>query len=1466
MSDRARIDRLLLLNWRGFFFQPFELHEAVTALEGENGAGKTTVMIAAFVALLPDLQRLVFRNIGEGEGGGDGDRGIHGRLGAKGPSYTMLDLRTGDGVRVVAGVCLLRGAPPALEFKRFVVEGLPADSDLDALVLMRDGALERIPELGELRESFARAGATLRSHDTVGRYCGHLHELGILPMRMEQPQDRQRYYQMLHTSMYGGFSSSLQKGLRDYLLNEDQRLRNHVARMRENLDACRITRRRIAEADQRYRLIAEVFRFGWGLAEAAFHGTRLLAESRRTGADQAREGHRRARAAVGEAQRERERLTARHLELRQTLERLAESDREAVALLERCQLARRLRVKRDALAPRRAEEARALTRAQSDCDRAQGQAQAAGERHRREQLERDELADNLGEAQKAFESISRKVGQYRAALTSLAEARAALPDRQVEPEALDALIAECECARKRALGMQSAARQELEGAELRRRRFDALLAVLGRLLGGPVTDRDAAATARLVDAEHRGLEHRVAGAQDLPERIRTAESRARDQAGLRERLNSLVPVCGPLERSGEVRQAHAAQASRRQALQDAQTDLRERCAEHRSLGALAGERAQTLERDLSAWGEAQAQAEALREPGDRPIDSPAALDALRAELADADRTLTGAIDRHAEQRRSLIEEAERLEFGGGRLDESLVGLADRLDGQLLAELFDAVPAAEAASAEARLGPLHAAVLVPDVAAAAAVAVAQERRPEHLWLVPIDSPTGLPPGEALGDSELVQMGEVWRLSRRPQRPVVGRVAREREIERLRAQAQALDSARYGLQQERERVHARIGLAERLAVGARWLDLPSPEPELRAQRRIQAESAQQLRTDQSALDESRRESQAVADACTALDDCLAESALLDEEDWSVTQRQLRRDLKDVQAIRARLERSRPDIEALREGFMDLEQPPPDAERLDGLRTRLAEAEQVLDYWGKGRELLHDLAARRPHFAYAVQESLLAEQQEALGSLQERLRFLAERVAALQVEKDQAERAWDGARNALNDADARLKATQATDAELLRQLTETGEDGTAETLAEAERLRAETARELTLIGEQERQIHADLAVAQERVGQAVLAQSEARELRRKAILELRPHWRNWVALRVEAARLGLLARLRAAADRYQSLGPPNVMELASERRGQLGEALKGADGGPELKARLEQGRAAPQSEGGVGLRDLRTWMLVRGFLEQSIPRDIVQSDDPEVALVQIGQHLGLLRERLTDQEQGLRQSTEDIAHSIQVRIRREETRIGRLNRGLGRVRFGSIQGVRIHMERQPLMLKLLDAMRTQPDLFEQDSPLEDALAAMYRHIGGGQIQGDQLIDYRQYVRIGVQVQRLGRDAWADARAGALSTGESIGVGAAVLVVILDAWEQQAALLKGRKAGQALRFLFLDEANRLSPESLDTLTELCEQMQVQLLVAAPAADRARRGHIYRLVRRTDSMHEEEVVVRGRRMRDALP
>ena len=42
---------------------------------GSNGAGKTTVMIAAYVALLPDMSRLRFTNLGE-TGATGGDKGF----------------------------------------------------------------------------------------------------------------------------------------------------------------------------------------------------------------------------------------------------------------------------------------------------------------------------------------------------------------------------------------------------------------------------------------------------------------------------------------------------------------------------------------------------------------------------------------------------------------------------------------------------------------------------------------------------------------------------------------------------------------------------------------------------------------------------------------------------------------------------------------------------------------------------------------------------------------------------------------------------------------------------------------------------------------------------------------------------------------------------------------------------------------------------------------------------------------------------------------------------------------------------------------------------------------------------------------------------------------------------------------------------------------------------------------------
>src|ERR1700753_1615640 len=117
--SRARIGALALVNWRGVFYERYLLDRHVTALEGANGAGKTTVMIAAYVAMLPDLSKLRFTNLGETAASG-GDRGIGGRRGELGgPSYTVLELDVA-GARVLAGVRLTRLAEPTVEPTAFV--------------------------------------------------------------------------------------------------------------------------------------------------------------------------------------------------------------------------------------------------------------------------------------------------------------------------------------------------------------------------------------------------------------------------------------------------------------------------------------------------------------------------------------------------------------------------------------------------------------------------------------------------------------------------------------------------------------------------------------------------------------------------------------------------------------------------------------------------------------------------------------------------------------------------------------------------------------------------------------------------------------------------------------------------------------------------------------------------------------------------------------------------------------------------------------------------------------------------------------------------------------------------------------------------------------------------------------------------------------------------------------------------
>ena len=62
--------------------------------------------------------------------------------------------------------------------------------------------------------------------------------------------------------------------------------------------------------------------------------------------------------------------------------------------------------------------------------------------------------------------------------------------------------------------------------------------------------------------------------------------------------------------------------------------------------------------------------------------------------------------------------------------------------------------------------------------------------------------------------------------------------------------------------------------------------------------------------------------------------------------------------------------------------------------------------------------------------------------------------------------------------------------------------------------------------------------------------------------------------------------------------------------------------------------------------------------------------------------------------------------------------------------------------------------------------------------------------------------------------------------------------------------------RLLFLDEAARLDTKSIATLFELCDRLDMQLLIAAPENISPEKGTTYKLVRKVFNGNEHVHVV----------
>ncbi len=714
---RIRGRTLVLVNWKGVFYERYTLDENVTALEGDNGAGKTTVMIAAYVVLLPDMTRLRFTNVGESDATG-GDKGVWGRLGNPNrPSYAVMMFDVG-GEHVVAGVHLERKGEPSVELTPFLISELPADVRLQDALLLRSGDEDLVPELGDLRENVARLGGRVQACRTAKEYFSALFERGITPLRLVADEERTRFNDMLRTSMTGGVSRALTSEFRSFLLKEESGLADTLVRMRSNLDACRRTRTEVKEAQELEREIGGVYEAGHAMFAAALLATRERAEElcrRVEEAKQKRDTALRERDAVaGELEEQTEERTRVDERLRKAKEEheAARGHHERVTAANG--IAKRVAgfdedlqklgsdLSTAALAKKRAEEIKDLR---------------AGERGRTEETYR-RAAKGLADFQRGLGELHRRADAHRTVMLRIVEARAALERPELEVEEVDGVKETT----RGTIAAIDAKRNELDavigGAEAHRTDHGEVTEALAAILDKDVDPRDAHVEARKALRTLLELDNLAARAEALDEELGRARNSLERQQLVRAQAEEVSQPDEPLTSSRDVHEAlRKADADVRAA--EKQTRQKEsRAGELRRMQEAMKAKEKALQMRSARWRELDTVASRLEASLGAGLRTAEELEAARQVLDDERDKIQRRLEALESTRAEAIERARNLEETGGVFHGDLLTARDLVDGELLASRFDDVDPAEAGQLQARLGPLSEAIVVDDTHEAA----------------------------------------------------------------------------------------------------------------------------------------------------------------------------------------------------------------------------------------------------------------------------------------------------------------------------------------------------------------------------------------------------------------------------------------------------------------------------------------------------------------------------------------------------------------------------------------------------------------------------------------------------------------------------------------------------------------------------------------------------------------------------
>ncbi|WP_413789407.1 chromosome partition protein MukB [Gallibacterium faecale] len=1456
-AERGKFRSLTLINWNGFFARTFDLDELVTTLSGGNGAGKSTTMAGFVTALIPDLTLLHFRNTTEaGASGGLRDKGLYGKL-RPGICYAILDTINSHRQRALVGVRLqqIAGRDRKVDIKAISIQGVPLS--ISPTEIFTDKISEtqaKVIGLPEVKEKIEALGGSFKQYHSVADYHSFMFDMGIIPKRLRSSSDRNKFYKLIEASLYGGISSAITRSLRDYLLPENvgvkKAFQDMEVALRENrmtLEAIKVTQ---ADRDLFKHLITQST--DYVAADYMRHSNErrhniALLLGQRNELFQTKQQLNLAQHNIVDFSREVSQLQ----EAEKTLEIDYQGANDHYNLVVNAQHHQEKieRYQEDV-----AELSEKIEEQQGIVEEAQITLAEQQESIEMIEGEIEAIRDQLTDYQQALNAQQTRSVQYQQAIQTLEKAKNLTGIASLTPDTAEQYQAEfseqADALTERVLELE----QKLSVVDIAKTQFDKAYQLVCKIQG-EVARAEAWQYAKQILRDYPAQKLQQQQANDLKAKLVELQQKADQQQRVQQQLATFNQQAGQSLQSADELESYALQQEDRSEALDERLNsiIEERSALRQQRDHYQAVYQQNTQK-APLWLTAQAALERIQEQVNQQFHSSQnVMDFMQNQLT-KERELIIQRDQLEAKKQDLEQQILRLTQPDGSEDPRLNQLAEKFGGVLLSELYDDVDITDAPYFSALYGPARHAIVVRDLEAVKPLLQELQDCPDDLYLIEGD-PNSF--DDSVLSAQELDCGVVVQVSQRelrystfPEIPLFGRAAREKHLETLREQrdeiAEQFAQVSFDVQ-KCQRLHQQLSqfVGSHLALAFEV----DPEELMREaqQQRNEVERELAKLTDQE--QQLRSQLTDIRQQLQQLNKLLPNLALLTEDSL----------VEQIEEYQMQLAEAEESVFYVRQNGALIEQLEPiasalqsDPEQHESLQAEYQRAVELQKQVQQRLFAVTDVVSRLAHFSY--QESAELETSELSIRLRERLEQMQQQREQKRQALNQAQTQLQQYQQVLTGLTTSKEIKQQTLQELLDEVAQLGVRVDADAEMRAKNRRDELYQQLSVNRQRCNYLEKQLAVLE----------NETDGLTKN----LRKLERDYKAQRevVVAAKVSWCAvqRLSRHSDVEKRLHRRELAYLSAEELRSMSDkalgALRNAVADNEYlrdALRLSENSAKPEYK-------VKFFIAVYQHLRERIRQDILKTDDPIDAIEQMEVELSRLTEELTSREQKLAISADSVANIMRKTIQREQNRIRLLNQGLQNIAFGQVKSVRLVVNIRDTHAMLLDALSGKQaeyeDLFNNNKlTFSEALTKLYQrlnpHIDMGQRSpqtiGEELLDYRHYLDLEVEVFR-GADGWLRAESGALSTGEAIGTGMSILLMVVQSWEEESRRLRGKDIVPC-RLLFLDEAARLDAKSISTLFELCERLDMQLLIAAPENISPEKGTTYKLVRKI--AHNQEFV-----------